>query len=74
MVLHYKECKCLKENIEQLNKVLSEQIVYDKIAMLNTRLQTDQQVRNKDLPERYYTVHRQKKSRDWCCSFQCNLM
>ena len=60
MVLHYKECKCPKENIVQLNKVLSEQIVYDKIAMLNTRLQTDWQVRNKDHPARYYTVHWQR--------------
>ena len=38
MVLHYKEFKCPKENIVQLNKVLSEQIVYDKIAMLNTSI------------------------------------
>lgn len=28
----------------QLNSILSEQVVYDEIALLNTRLQTDCQV------------------------------
>ncbi|KAL9957258.1 hypothetical protein ACROYT_G038872 [Oculina patagonica] len=35
------ECKCPEENIVQLNNILSEQVVYDEIAILNTRLQTD---------------------------------
>ena len=29
----------------QLNNILSEQVIYDEIAVLNTRLQTDCQVR-----------------------------
>ena len=29
----------------QLNNILSEQVVYDEIALINTRLQTDCQVR-----------------------------
>lgn len=35
------ECKCPEENVMQLNNILSEQVVYDEIAILNTRLQTD---------------------------------
>ena len=38
------ECNCLEENVVQLNNILSEQVVYDEIAILNTRLQTDCQV------------------------------
>ncbi|XP_067042900.1 TATA-binding protein-associated factor 172-like [Acropora muricata] len=33
--------RCPEENIKQLNSILSEQVVYDEIALLNTRLQTD---------------------------------
>ena len=39
-----KECKCPDENVMQLNNILSEQVVYDEIAVLNKRLQTDCQV------------------------------
>ncbi|XP_068672856.1 TATA-binding protein-associated factor 172-like [Montipora foliosa] len=36
-----KVCTCPEENVMQLNSILSEQVVYDEIAVLNARLQTD---------------------------------
>ncbi|KAM7432717.1 btaf1 RNA polymerase II [Porites harrisoni] len=35
------KCQCPEENVAQLHSILSEQVVYDEIAILNTRLQTD---------------------------------
>ncbi|XP_031555940.1 TATA-binding protein-associated factor 172-like [Actinia tenebrosa] len=39
--LCHQGCQCPPNIIQQLNTMLSEQIVYDEIAVLNTRLQTD---------------------------------
>ena len=39
------DCKCPEYIVQRLNAILSEQIVYEEIAVLNTRLQTDCQVR-----------------------------
>lgn len=41
----HQKCQCPEENVAQLHSILSEQVVYDEIAILNTRLQTDCQVR-----------------------------
>ena len=40
----HQKCQCPEENVAQLHSILFEQVVYDEIAILNTRLQTDCQV------------------------------